>query len=261
MTNEIMSEISGQALIVTFNRPEHGNTLNYAMATELSHLLKKVSTDRGVRAVLLRGQGGKFIDGPDLNIFRANADQGIELANQVSRPYYMAIRELHAMEKPVLAAVSGNVGGPGMSFMLASDLVLAARDTKFNCRFSAYGLTPDGGMSYFLTRKVGAAKACELMMLSRDLSTTEAENWNLINGVVDDDKLDVEALSLLNRLASGPTRALGGIKMLVGKAFEQNLDRYLGFETSCWASCSRSFDFREAITAFGAKRDPKYKGA
>ena len=145
--------------------------------------------------------------------------------------------------------------------MLACDLVLAARSTKFNCKFTSYAMTPDGGASFFLTRKVGAAKANELLMLSETFGAEEAGRWNLINSVVDDDKLQDEALNWIDRLSTGPTRAFGGVKKLVLKAFEQDLNAHLGLEHTYWGASSRTFDFREAVKAYFAKRDTKYSGA
>jgi 2-(1,2-epoxy-1,2-dihydrophenyl)acetyl-CoA isomerase len=165
------------------------------------------------------------------------------------------------MDKPVLAAVEGNVAGPGLSFMLACDLVLAARGTKFNCKYTSYGMPPDGGISLNLTRKVGTSKACELLMLSETFTAEQAEKWNLVNAVVDDDKLSAEALTWVDRLATGPTKAFGSVKRLVAKAFEQDLATQLSLEHTYWGGCSRSFDFREAVKAHFAKRPAKFMGA
>ncbi|MDP9126828.1 MAG: enoyl-CoA hydratase-related protein [Pseudomonadota bacterium] len=261
MANEIISEIKGQALIVTFNRPDRGNAMNMDLAMLLFNLLKNATTDRGIRAVLLRGQGGHFMTGLDMQMYTGDVGLGTERANQLMQPYHSAIRELQAMEKPVLAAVEGAVSGPGMSFMLACDLVLAARSATFNCGFTGYAMSPDGGASFFLPRKVGAARAMELLMLSESFDAAQAEKWSLINGVVDDDRLHAEALSWLDKLVNGPTRAFGAVKSLIGRSFENNLHAQLGLEHTYWGTCSRTFDFREGMKAVVAKRDAKYTGA
>jgi len=262
MATEVTTEMRGAALIVTFNRPDHGNSLSFDMASQFFNVMKPVATDRGVRAVLLRGAGGNFMSGIDLaGLYGKGVDQGLERATQMLQPYHSAIRELQVMEKPVLAAVDGTVAGPGLSLMLASDLVLASRTAKFNCGFTSYAMTPDGGATFFLARKAGAAKAMELLMLSENFSAQDAKTWNLVNEVIEDEKLHEQALSWVDRLANGPTRAFGGVKRLVLKAFEQDLNAQLALEHTYWGGCSRTFDFREAMKAHFAARDPKYSGA
>ena len=98
-------------------------------------------------------------------------------------------------------------------------------------------------------------------MLSDDFTATEAQQWNLVNTVVDDDKLQAEALAWLDKLATGPTRAFAGVKRLVQKAFEQDLNAQLSLEHAHWGASSRSFDFREAVKAAAEKRPPKFSGA
>ena len=261
MNNEILSERRGPALIVTFSRTETGNRFSIDMANQLFNCLKPLTTDRSIRAVLLRGKGGQFMDGLDMRIYEGDIEKGVEHANQMILPYHSAIRELLAMEKPVIAAVNGKVSGPGMSLMLASDLVIAGRQTEFNCAVTSYAMGPDGGMSFFLARKAGALKAAELLMLNETFGAEEALRLNLINRIVDDEKLEEEALKLVDQLSAGPTRAFGAVKMLIGKAFEQNISAHLGLEHTYWGAGARSFDFREAIKARKDKRPPKYMGA
>jgi len=261
MAHDILTEIRGGAMIVTFNRPVHGNALNTEMANQLFNTLKLVTTDRAIRAVMLRGSGGNFMDGLDMTIYAGDVAKGIERHNELMLPYHSAIRELHVMEKPVLAMVTGKVTGPGLSFMLASDVVLAGQSVEFNAGFTSYAITPDGAASFFLTRKVGAAKATEILMLSENFDATTAERLNLVNGVVDDTKLQDEALHWIDRLADGPTKAFAGVKRLVSNAFHTEINSHMALEHAYWGSSTRTFDFREAVKARIAKRPVKYSGA
>ena len=254
MAHEILTEVRGGAFIVTFNRGTYNNALNVDMANMLFMALKQVTTDRGIRAVLLRGQGGNFMDGLDLNIYATDFGKGVERHNELMLPYHSAIRELNTMDKPVLAAVSGKVTGPGLSFMLASDLVLAGQSAVFNAGFTSYAMTPDGSASFFLPRKVGAAKAMEILMLSEDFDAATAEKLHLVNGVVEDAKLEEEALQWIDRLANGPTKAFAGIRRLVASAFEQDINHHMALEHAHWGASTRTFDFREAVKARFAKR-------
>lgn len=258
--NEVISERRGQALILTFNRPDHANAMTMDMASQMFTILKNVTTDRSVRAVLLRGAGGNFMDGLDMSFYTGDLDRALEHANQLVLPYHSAIRELQAMDKPVLAMVEGYVTGNGFSLMLAADLVIASRSARFNTRFAEYGLTPDGGCSYFLPRKVGLSRAIEIMTLCEEFDAAWAERLRLVNKVVEDSDLEEEALIWLDKLTNGPTKAYGAIKKMAARSFEQDLNAHLGLEHSYFGQSSRSFDFREAVKAHKEGRDPRFTG-
>lgn len=258
--NEIVTARNGAVLIVTLNIPEKANALTFDMANQLFTVLKNATTDRGVRCVLLRGAGGNFMDGLDLDIFKGDLGKGLERSNQIIAPYHNAIRELQVMDKPVLAVVEGHVEGPGMSLMLASDLVIAARGTQFNCGYTNYALSPDGACSYFLPRKIGAGRAVELLMLSKPFDSETAERFGLINRIVDDAQLHDEATAWAVQLAEGPTKAYGAVKRLILQSFDGNFNAHLGLEHTFVGACSRSFDFRECLMAREAGRSAKYTG-
>ena len=186
MANEILTEKRGNALIITFNRPEQGNAITEAMASQLLLALKPVATTPAIRAVMLRGAGGNFMDGLDLGLFSKDVVAGIERANDILQPYHSAIRELQAMDKPVLAVVNGVAARAGFSFTLVSDLVLAGRSARFSAGYASFAMTPEGGASFYLTRKVGVAKATEILMLNEELDAEAAEKLHLVNAVVDD---------------------------------------------------------------------------
>jgi 2-(1,2-epoxy-1,2-dihydrophenyl)acetyl-CoA isomerase len=258
---EALFEMRGGALIITFNRPNSGNAMTPDMASQIFNRLKLATTDRGVRAILLKGAGGNFMTGLDLNLYNTtDMDRALTNATQMMQPYHSIIREIQAMDKPVIAAVDGLTSGPGLSFMLACDFALAAQSAKFSGGFSAYAMTPDGGASQFLAQKAGTLRAAEILMLSEDFGAAEAEKWNLINGVVEDAKLHETALAWVDRLALGPTRAFAAIKKLLQKAFMQDLPAQLALEHANWGAASRSFDFRESLKARREKRPPKYMG-
>lgn len=259
-SNEVLTERRGQTLILTFNRPDHANAMTIDMASQLHTILKNATTDRSVRAILLCGAGNNFMNGLDMSFYSSDISAALDKANQLILPYHSAIRELQAMDKPVLAAVEGYVTGTGFSLMLASDLVISSRSARFNTRFAEYGLTPDGGCSFFLPRKVGMSRAVEIMMLCEEFEAERAERLRLVNKVVDDDQLQVAALAWLDHLAQGPTKAYGAIKKLAADSFNKTLNDQLGLEHTYFGQSSRSFDFREAVKAHVAGREPKFTG-
>ena len=258
--NDLISERQGQTLILTFNRPEQSNALTTDMAGTLFTALKNATTDRSVRAVLLRGAGGHFMNGLDMSFYAKDINAALDRANDLILPYHSAIREMQAMDKPVLAVVQGQVSGAGLSLMLAADLVLSSRSAMFNAGFPDFGLSPDGACSYFLPRKVGLSRAIEILMLGEAFNADRAERLRIVNKVVDDERLEEEALLWLDKLAQGPTKAYGAIKKLANKAFEQDLNVHLGLEHTYFGQTSRSFDFREAVRSHATGREKKFTG-
>lgn len=257
---EILSEKRGQGIVLTFNRPNAGNALNYDMANQLFTIIKNVTTDKSIRAVLLRGAGDHFMDGMDMSPFVANVSNGAEKVNQLVLPYHSIIREMQTMDKPVIAAVHGSVTGAGLSLMLACDLVIAARNTKFKFNYCDYATSPDGACSYYLPRKIGLSKAVELMMLGAAFDAARAESLSLVNRVVDDEKLRDEAFQWFEQLSEGPTKAYAAVKKLALLSFEQDIVKQLSVEHLYMGQSWRSFDFREAVKAQATNRPPKFTG-
>ncbi|MEO6885159.1 MAG: enoyl-CoA hydratase-related protein [Jatrophihabitantaceae bacterium] len=130
------------------------------------------------------------------------------------------------LDKPVVAAVQGAVAGAGLSFVLNSDIVVAARSTKFVLAYAGIGLTPDCGVSYLLPRAIGQQRALEFALTGRVLTADEALSWGLITEVADDDAYLGRGQEIAARLASESMFALGQAKRLIRQSWatsrEQN---------------------------------------
>ena len=131
------------------------------------------------------------------------------------------------MGKPLVVAVNGAAAGAGFSLALVGDYRLAAASASFTMAYTAAGLSPDGGASYFLPRLVGDARARELMLTNRRLSAEEALEWGLVNAVVPDEELAEAAESLARRLAQGPTAAYASVKNLLASSSHVSLETQL----------------------------------
>ncbi len=259
----VLSERRGQSIIITFNRADHANSMTLDMANDLFNVMKPIVTDRSARAVMLRGAGGNFMDGidmKDMGFAAPDITQALERCNQLILPYHSVVRELQTMDKPVVAVAEGKVCGVGLSLMLASDIIIAGRDATFKLETAEYAITPTGACSYFLPRRVGLTKALEMLMFDEPFGAEEALAMGLVNRVVDNGRLEEEALAVLDRLTEGPTRAYAGIKKLTLKGFENDLNAHLGLEHTYFGQSFRSFDFREVIKAKQAGREAKFSG-
>jgi len=244
---------------ITLNRPEKLNALNPEMHQLLRAALERASVEPEIRAVLLTGAGRGFCTGQDLS--ERNVSPGappIDLSVSLGSHYNPLVRRLRALPKPIVCAVNGVAAGAGANIALACDLVIAARSASFVQAFSRLGLVPDAGGSYFLPRLVGTARAMGLALLAEKLDAEQAAQWGLIWKVVDDDALPGETKALAHRLASGPTKGYGLLKkaMYTGN----NLDVQLDLERDLQREAGLSDDYREGVSAFKEKREPRFKG-
>jgi 2-(1,2-epoxy-1,2-dihydrophenyl)acetyl-CoA isomerase len=126
--------------------------------------------------------------------------------------------------------------------------------------FIKRGLVPDGGATYYLPRMVGTSKALELMLSGETFDVREAERLGLVNKVVPHEELMNAAMELGTRIASGPSVAVELIKRGVYRGVQNDLEPQLEYETLAQRICFQTEDFKEGITSFLEKREPKFKG-
>ncbi|HEV8714391.1 MAG TPA: CoA transferase [Candidatus Binatia bacterium] len=136
----------------------------------------------------------------------------------------------------------------------------AAESARFVMAYARIGLSPDGGTTYFLPRRIGIGRALELFYTNRTLSAREALEWGIANRVVPDSELAAEAHTLAIQLAVGPTKAFGAGKRLMHAGWHETLESQIEQELRSIGVMSRTEDAREAIAAFTAKRAPQFKG-
>jgi 2-(1,2-epoxy-1,2-dihydrophenyl)acetyl-CoA isomerase len=245
---------------VTLNRPDAANALNLQLVEELLEIANRCDEDDDVRAVLLTGTGSMFCAGGDLKDF-ASAPEGIPaFVEKVANTLHRALTVLAHMDAPVIAAVNGTAAGAGMSLACHADIAIAADTAKFTMAYTAAGLTPDGSSTWFLPRIIGRRRALELMLTNRRLSAAEVLEWNLVNRVVPAEDLMAEAGKLATQLATGPTRAYGGVKKLLLASVTNELEEQLNLETKWIVDMAGSRDGEEGIRGFLEKRAPKYTG-
>ncbi|MBW2665626.1 MAG: enoyl-CoA hydratase/isomerase family protein, partial [Deltaproteobacteria bacterium] len=150
--------------------------------------------------------------------------------------------------------------GAGTSLVCHADMAIAAESAKFTMAYTAAGLTPDGSSTFFLPRILGRRRTVELMLTNRRLSAAEAAEWGIVNRVVPDDELLDEAEVLAKQLASGPTRAYGGVKKLMVASATNDLETQMDLETDFIAAMTETKDGLEGMNAFLEKRSPDFTG-
>lgn len=250
----VIYEKTGAIARIRFNRPDVLNAIDLDMARAFADVMCQVAADPEIRAVVLSGEGKAFIAGGDLKQLRQGA------AGELITPMHEAIQRLTALPVPVLVAVHGAVSGAGLSLAMACDLVLAAEGTRFNLAYVNVGASCDVGASWHLPRLVGLHKAMEIALLGETFDAAEACRLGIVNRVVPAAELADATEKMVQRLANGPTVALGHLKQLLRASLNTRFADQLDAEEAGFKACAQTQDFAESIDAFFAKRPPQLNG-
>jgi 2-(1,2-epoxy-1,2-dihydrophenyl)acetyl-CoA isomerase len=242
-------------------RPDRLNAFNVRMQDELFDALDRIEApDSGARALLLTGRGRGFCSGVDLTD-RKPLPEGrkhdLGAALEAKNPLFS---RLYRFPIPVVCAVNGVAAGMGVGLALACDIVLAARSASFVLAFSRIGLAPDCGVSFFLPRLVGLARANACSLLGERVTAERAEAWGLIWKTVDD-ALAAESAALAARLAAGPTRAYRLTAATLKEGIEAPLEAVLQREAEVQRELGFTADYAEGVQAFLGKRAARFTGA
>ncbi|HUG97554.1 MAG TPA: enoyl-CoA hydratase-related protein [Gammaproteobacteria bacterium] len=257
MSETVLYEQYGRVAVVTMNRPEVLNAFNRQLAHDLRDAMTRAAGEREVRAVVLRGAGGKFSAGADLKQGFPRDRRIEDLINTDFRP---TLDMIAGMEKPVIAAVAGPAAGIGLSFALVCDLVMMADDAYLLSPFATIGLIPDGGATWLLARQLGYHRAYQLCVESERVPAARCVELGLANRVVPAARLDEESLDWARSLAERAPLALARTKLAMRAAMNLSLSEAIAREAHLQTACLESDDAREGIAAFVGKRKPEYKG-
>jgi 2-(1,2-epoxy-1,2-dihydrophenyl)acetyl-CoA isomerase len=245
---------------ITIDRPDKLNAVNGALAFAMGDALADAGTDDAVRVVVITGSGRAFCAGLDLS-----EPPTLPSATRADRldPYAWVgtwVQRVVACEKPVIAAVNGAAAGAGFGLALACDIRLVAQSAKMTAGYVRRGLSPDAGVSYFLPRHIGLARASDILLSGRDVEASEAILIGLATMVIPDDEFKSAVSAYASRLALGPPIAQALTKRLLVQSLDRPLDATLRDELTQIKVSFATKDVQEAITAFREKRMPTFEG-
>lgn len=260
MTYEmILSERRGDVLVVTLNRPERLNAAPPQAFEEIAHAIANLD---GARAVLFAGSGRAFCSGADVGGGALGSDDpGNATFAALTQSYNPTMAAIADLAVPVVSAVRGPAAGIGCSLALAADFCVAGETAYFLQAFVNIGLVPDGGASWMLPRLIGRARASEMMLLGEKVPAAKALDWGMIHKVVGDDALDAEAFALAERLAAGPTVAMGLMRRQIRTAYESDYASAMLQEAENQRAARGTADSMEGGIAFLQKRKAAFRGA
>lgn len=245
-------------LILKLNRPDKFNSFNREMALELIEALDEAAKDSVIRAILLSGEGKAFCAGQDLA--EAIDPNGPGIKKIVEEHYNPIILKIRSLEKPVIAAVNGVAAGAGANIALACDIVLSAKSASFIQAFSKIGLIPDSSGTYTLPRIIGLQLASALMITGDKLTADEARSFGLVYKVFEDNEFMDKAVEFSSNISLMPTKAIALTKQLLNNSFKNTLEQQLSLERDFQVEATKSFDYKEGVSAFLEKRKANFKG-
>jgi enoyl-CoA hydratase/carnithine racemase len=261
-TTEVLCSIRDRVATVTLNRPDARNALSDQLTPGLRRMVQMCVEDDRVGALLITGAGKAFCAGGDVKGMGGPR-------NKMSVPVEERVADLKnkqrtltgalvGLRKPTIAALPGAAAGAGLAIALACDIRIAARSAFVTTGYIKIGLSGDYGISWLLTRAVGASRARELMFFSDRIDAVTAERIGLFNRVVDDEALQDNAFTAARQLAHQPATALGFIKDNLDEVSSADFLTSLDGEAARLISCMQSEDHAEAVAAFIAKREPRF---
>jgi len=262
---ELLVRDEGRLRIITLNRPERMNALTPELHHRLQDAVVAASRDPDVGAVALTGAGKAFCSGGDVRksseaAARAAQPETVEERADTLVGHGRTTLTLHRMPKPTIALVNGAAAGAGLTLALACDLRVMSAGAVMRTAYARIGLCGDLGISYFLNRLVGPAKAAELMFFNDKLDAQACEQLGLANRVVGADAFETETFSWARQLAEGPSVAFRYMKQNLAAARSGQLEQVIEREAYNAARCVRTQDVKEATLAFREKRDPVFQG-
>ncbi len=258
--SDLVETIEDGVAVLTLNRPDRLNALSQEMLSGLRESLAQLADAPTVGAIVITGAGRAFCAGGDVK----------DMANRTHQTYEERVTRMSRMHelpqmmrrhpKVIVGMVNGVAVGAGLGLAMACDLRIAARTARFGTGFAGIAYSGDFGGSWLLTRLVGSARAREMYLLGDPIDAEQAAAIGLVNRVVDDAALAAETMTLARRLASGPRLAFGYMKRNLNAAETETLAAVCDLEAVHQARTGLSEDHREAVTAFGEKRRPTFRG-
>ena len=258
----VLLEKRGAVALLTLNRPDKLNALNYALVDRIKERLDAIEAESDIRAVILTGAGDRaFSAGADITEFSETIKQGPDAAVRAfpRRGQSMTAR-IEAFSKPVIVAVNGIAFGGGCEITEAAHLAVASERASFGKPEINIGIPPTFGGTQRLPRLVGRKRALELLLTGDVFSVERAYEIGLVNRIVAHDDLLPAALDLVGRILRHSPLAAARILTAVTRGLNATIAEGLEIESEQFARMVPTYDVREALDAWIARRTPRYEG-
>lgn len=259
----IVLEKSEGIATITLNRPHKLNPMNEEILGEMADAINGINEDDALKVIIITGAGRAFSAGRDIDAELATFEPRQGRPRRAARlepvsEWTGSLRKL--LYKPTIGAVNGIAVGGGLALALLCDIIVASEKAQFGAMFVRRGMPAVDGVTYFLPRIVGVAKACEMLLTGELIDAHEAYRLGLVNKVVPHDDLMRTAREYAAKIASGASVAIELTKMAIYRGLDSNLQSQLGYETWAWGVAHETQDAREGLKAFVERREAQFKG-
>jgi len=246
MNQLVLREDAGGVAYLTLNRPDQLNALSPSLFVELrKHIEDIASTPDSIGCVIVRGAGRSFSAGNDI--------KAIQSGDRAPSAHFQAetIDALQTLPQPVIAAVKGHCYTGALELALGCDFIVAGESARFADTHGKWSMTPTWGMSQRLPRRIGAARAKQMMFTGTPVSGAEAVSLGLANACVPDDELDATVAAMAATIVANSWHTLRADKSLVNEGQAYALREGLAYERR--TSPGAGPDMAERLKSFGAR--------
>lgn len=248
----------GAVSVLTISRPEKLNALNKQVVTELRDCVKFIETHEATRCMIMTGAGDRaFVAGADIAEMAALSPSQATAFAQIG---HNIVADLEALHFPVIAAVNGFALGGGCELALACDFIYASEHAQLGQPEVTLGVIPGFGGTPRLARRVGIARARELIYSGRTIDAKEALQIGLVNAVFPQKELFEKTMETARRIAAMGPLAIRAAKQVLRDGADRLLGDADALEIRAFAQCFATEDQREGMAAFLERRKPTYRG-
>ena len=263
MADELLYAVDDAIATITLNAPQRMNTISGPMLRQLTDALVRANEDGAVRVVVLTGTGRAFCAGLNLEAQSKGTDN-LSVGSGAT-PTNIDLRNtpppvLHALDKPVIAALNGSAAGYGLDLALGADIRVMASSAKLAASYAKRGVLPESGGTWYLPRLLGWAKASEIMFTGRTLSAAQSLELGLVNSVVPDAEVMGAARALALEIAANAPLAIQAAKRMMRMAWNEPFNEHVHHVFLQLLPLMQTNDMKEGIRAFLEKREPKFEG-
>ena len=255
MSEVLLERPSDGIALLRLNRPEQLNALNGALRKLLADHFAQLTTDDGVRAIVLTGNEKAFAAGADLKEM-----VNFSSVDHLLRRSHLLWRSITQCHKPIIAAINGYALGGGMELAMHCDIIIAGESAQLGQPEIRVGIMPGAGGTQRLTRAAGKYKTMKMVLTGKPVSASEAYEMGVVAEVVPDAEVLPTALKMAGTIAGMPPLSVALAKEAVLAGQDASLETGLLLERRAFEVLFATADAKEGMQAFIEKRKPSYRG-